>query len=84
LELLRFFLSEKIFALLIVFSFGHSVFGAGVTVTIVETSNVGVKVGMVGKGVIEEVGVSVGRNVAVVVGIGDEVDVIVSTEIGAV
>src|SRR6266496_5403364 len=33
------------------FSFGHSAFGSGVTVTIVETSNVGVKVGMVGRGV---------------------------------
>jgi len=64
--------------------FGHSAFDAGVTVTIVDTSNVDVKVGIVGRGVIEGDGVSVGRYVAVVVGIGDEVDVIVSTEIGIV
>lgn len=38
------------------FPFGHSAFGAGVAVTIVRTSKVGVKVGMVGSGVI--VGVS--------------------------
>lgn len=30
-------------------NFGHSAFAADVTVTIVETSNVGVKVGMVGR-----------------------------------
>ena len=41
-------------------SFGHSAFGAGVTVTIVETSNVGVKVGMAGRGVMEAIGVVVG------------------------
>ena len=32
-------------------SFGHSALGAGVTVRIIEASNVGVKVGMVGRGV---------------------------------
>ena len=52
---------------------GHSAFAAGVTVTIVEASNVGVKVGMVGKGVIDTVGVGVGANVFVLVGIGDGV-----------
>jgi len=57
------------------FSFGHSAFGAGVTVTIVETSKVGVRVGMVGRGVTEAVGVAVGSavRVAVAVGSGDEV-----------
>ena len=35
---------------------GHCSAGAGVAVTIVETSKVGVMVGMVGKGVIEDVG----------------------------
>jgi hypothetical protein len=53
------------------FSFGHSAFGAGVTVTIVEASNVGVKVGMVGRGVmvgVNGVGVGVGEKVAVTVG----------------
>ncbi len=39
------------------FSFGHSALSAGVTVTMVETSKVGVKVGMVGRGVIVDVGV---------------------------
>ena len=55
--------------------FGHSAFGAGVTVTIVETSYVGVKVGMVGRGVIDAVGVAEGSavRVGVVVGSGDEV-----------
>lgn len=43
--------------------FGHSTFGAGVTVTIAETSNVGVKVGMVGRGVMDAVGVRVGEDV---------------------
>jgi hypothetical protein len=48
-------------------SFGHSAFGTGVTVTIVETSNVGVKVGMVGRGVMEAVGVDEGVGVCVAV-----------------
>ena len=52
---------------------GHSPFGAGVTVTIVEASNVGVKVGMVGRGVIDAVGVALGIEVFVLVGIGDGV-----------
>ena len=52
---------------------GHFAFGAGVTETIVETSNVGVKVGMVGRGVIDAVGVAEGLNVMVFVGIDDEV-----------
>lgn len=52
---------------------GHSAFGAGVTVIIVETSNVGVKVGMVGRGVTDAVGVWVGEDVFV--GSGDGVDV---------
>jgi len=52
-------------------SFGHSAFGAGVTVTMVETSNVGVKVGIVGRGVIVMVGVVDGSDVRV----GDGVDV---------
>jgi hypothetical protein len=60
-------------------SFGHSAFGAGVAVTIVEASNVGVKVGIVGRGVIVAVGVSVGTDVFVFVGAGDGVDVAVST-----
>ena len=38
--------------------------------TIVETSSVGVKVGMVGRGVVEAVGVTVGVVVCVLVGIG--------------
>jgi hypothetical protein len=50
------------------FSFGPSAFGACVTVTMVETSNVGVKVGMVGRGVIDAVGVADGS--------GDGVDVL--------
>src|SRR6266542_3034082 len=66
------------------FSFGHSAFGAGVTVTIVEASNVGVKVGMVGRGVIVAVGVSVGIDVFVFVGIGDGVAVALSIGTGAV
>jgi hypothetical protein len=41
-----------------------------VTVTIVETSNVGVKVGIVGRGVTEAVGVSEGIGVCVAVGDG--------------
>jgi len=44
-----------------------------VTVTIVEASNVGVKVGMVGRGVIEATGVCEGRDVCVAVGIEDGV-----------
>jgi len=44
-----------------------------VTVTIVRTSNVGVKVGMVGRGVRDAVGVVVGRDFRVEVGIGDGV-----------
>lgn len=42
---------------------GHVLGNTGVTVTIVETSNVGVKVGMVGKGVMDAVGVWVGDDV---------------------
>ena len=58
-------------------SLGHFAFGAGVTVTIVEMSKVGVKVGMVGRGVMDAiaVGVAVGREVAVLVLIGDGVTV---------
>jgi len=59
--------------------FGHSAFGAGVTVTMVEASNVGVKVGIVGRGVIVAVGVSVGTDVLVFVRVGDGVDVALST-----
>lgn len=47
--------------------------------TIVETSNVGVKVGMVGRGVMDAVGVADGRRVAVLVGVNDEVDIASST-----
>ena len=43
--------------------------------TIVEASNVGVKVGMVGRGVTDEVGVAVGMKVFVPVGIGGGVTV---------
>jgi hypothetical protein len=46
-----------------------------VTVTIVELSNVGVKVGIVGRGVIDAVGVAVGRDVLVLVGTSDGVAV---------
>ena len=56
-------------------SFGHSAFGAGVTATIVEASNVGVKVGMFGRGVGGR-GVMVGslaRSRGVLVGKGEEV-----------
>jgi hypothetical protein len=60
------------------FSIGHSAFGAGVTVTIVETSNVGVKVGMVGRGVMDAVDVAAGSAVRVGVGIGEDVDVTLS------
>jgi len=59
------------------FSFGHSAFGAGVTVTIAETSNVGVKVGMVGRGVTDVVGVVVGSAVRVEVAVGSGDDVAV-------
>lgn len=47
------------------------------TVTIVETSNVGVKVGMVGRGVMDAVGVAEGSavRVGVVDGSGDDVEV---------
>jgi len=51
-----------------------------VTVTIVETSNVGVKVGMVGRGVMDGVGVSVGSDVCVAVGIEDGVAELEMTE----
>ena len=54
---------------------GHSAPAAGVTVTIVEALNVGVKVGMVGRGVTEAVGVAVGRDVFVLVGTRDGVAV---------
>ena len=53
--------------------FGHSAFGAGVTVPIVDTSNVGVNVGMVGRGVMDAVGVDVGIEVFVLVEIGEGV-----------
>lgn len=45
------------------------------TVTIVETSNVGVKVGMVGRGVMDAISVAEGGavRVGVAVGSGDEV-----------
>ncbi len=63
----------------------HSAFGAGVTVTMVLASNVGVKVGMVGRGVIVAVGVSIGTDVLVFVGVEDRVDVALpTTGIGAV
>jgi hypothetical protein len=55
--------------------FGHSAFDAGVTVTIVRASNVGVKVGMVGRGVMDAVGVSVGEDVIVIVGVCNTVGV---------
>ena len=42
---------------------------------IVEASNVGVKVGMVGRGVMDTVGVAVGTDILVFVGLGDGVDV---------
>ena len=63
-------------------SFGHSAFGAGVTVIIVEASNVGVKVGMFDRGVMEAVGVSVGTDVLVFVLIGDRVAEMEMTEGG--
>jgi hypothetical protein len=64
-------------------SLRHSAFGAGVTVRIVEESNVGVKVGMVGRGVMEAVGVSEGTDVLVFVGIKDGVAVaLLTTGIG--
>jgi hypothetical protein len=44
-------------------------------VTIVEASNVGVKVGIVGRGVIDEVGVAEGIDVFVLIGIGKGVAV---------
>jgi hypothetical protein len=50
---------------MLLFGIGHSAFGAGVAVTIVRTSRVGVKVGMVGSGVmVGGAGVSVGKGVA--------------------
>ena len=58
------------------FSFGQAARGAGVTMMIVETSNVGVKVGMVGRGVGGR-GVMVGsfaRSRGVLVGKGEEVE----------
>lgn len=58
------------------FSFRHSAFGAGVTVTMVDTSNVGVKAEMVGKGAIDAVGVEEGMNVCVVFGVGGGVAVV--------
>ena len=60
---------------------GHSAFGDGVTVTIVETSIVGVNVGMVGRGVIVEVAVSVGK--ALRVEIGEDISVESITVTGA-
>ena len=58
---------------------GHAPFGAGVTVKIVEASNVGVKVGTVGSRVIVAIGVSEGTNVFVFVGIEDGVAVALLT-----
>ncbi|HKJ37996.1 MAG TPA: hypothetical protein VJ972_04425 [Anaerolineales bacterium] len=60
---------------------GQSAFGAGVTVTIVETSNVGVKVGMVGRGVKDAVDVAEGMDVCAAVDVGVEVELI-ETESG--
>ena len=57
---------------------GHSAFGAGVTVTIVETSNFGVKVGMAGRDVIDAVGVGEGSAVCVAVGSRGGVEVALS------
>ncbi|HEX6270898.1 MAG TPA: hypothetical protein VFZ43_11720 [Anaerolineales bacterium] len=55
------------------------------TVTIVRESNVGVKVGMVGRGVMDAVGVAVGRDGCVAVGIGERVMVALpTTGVGAV
>ena len=51
---------------------GHDAFSAGVTVTMVETSNVGVKVGMVGRGVTVAVG---GIDVCVADGTSEGTDV---------
>ena len=48
------------------------------TVTIVEASNVGMKVGMVGRGVMDAVGVAEGSAVRVAVGIRDGIDVVLS------
>ena len=57
------------------FSFGHSAFGAGVTVTILEASKVGVNVGMVGRGVMDAVGDSVGIDGIVFVGVCNTIGV---------
>jgi hypothetical protein len=61
------------------FIFGHFAFCAGVTARIVRTSNVGVKVGTVGKGVMDAVCVWLGGDVIVSVGIRDGVAVVLST-----
>jgi len=53
-------------------AFGLSAFSAGVTVTMVTTSNAGVKVGMVGRGETVDVG---GMGVCVAVGTSETVDV---------
>jgi len=56
-----------------------------VIVTIVRASKVGVKVGMVGRRVMDAVGVSVGTEVFVFVGIGGSVDVkLPTTGVGAI
>jgi len=49
-----------------------------VIVTIVETTNVAVNVGIVGRGVMDAVGVSVGMKVFVPVGIGEGVLVLIA------
>ena len=54
---------------------GHSVGDAGVTVTIVRASKVGVKVGMVGRGVMDTVSVAAGWVIRVDVGSRDGVAV---------
>lgn len=73
-----YFLPDEYIAKLIcagVLGCGHSPLGAGVAMTTVEASNVGVKVGMVGRGVMDAVGVVVGTDVFVLVGIGGGADV---------
>jgi hypothetical protein len=71
--------SKSGFALL--FCLGHSAFGAGVVVTIVRTSKVGVKVEMIDKGVILG-GAGVSVDCGVPVGEGERVSVWVAVEMG--
>lgn len=54
---------------------GQTAADAGVTVTIFDASNVGVKVGIVGRGVMDAVGVSVGIGVLVLMAVGNGVPV---------